>query len=316
MSGSDNSKPAVSVAVPSDVDMLARRCVTPIPQRIGFIGSGKMAMALAKGFMADGLVSPSQVFASAPSDRNLALWRQLGATTSNRNTDVIKAADVIFLAVKPHIFPAVVSGWVNEVGTPSDASADVVPSFLCQDSKLFISVMAGLNSQKLYESLSKFIPNPRVIRVTPNTPSLVGCGAAAVSLCQGASQEDGELIKQLLSSVGIVEVIPERLHDAVTGVSGSGPAYIYTIIEGLADGGVCQGLPRDLAIKFAAQTVMGAAKMVLETGSHTGQLKDEVTSPGGTTIRGIQVIDRAGVRGTLMDAVQASAQRAKELGEN
>ena len=115
-------------------------------------------------------------------------------------------------------------------------------------------------------------------------------------------------------SVGMCEMVPESQQDAVCGLSGSGPAFVYTLIEGLADGGVCQGLPRELAIKFAAQTVMGAAKMVLETGKHTGQLKDEVTSPGGTTIRGIQVLDRAGVRGTLMDAVQASTERARELG--
>jgi len=274
MSGSDSKAAAAAAAVTTDIEMMARRCVTPIPQRIGFIGSGKMAMALAKGFMADGLVSPSQVFASAPSDRNLALWRQLGATTSHRNTDVIRTADVIFLAVKPHIFPTVIDGWIKEVSVaPSDASADPAPSFLCQDSKLFVSVMAGLPCHKIQENLSKFIPNPRVVRATVNTPSLVGCGSSALSLGKGATQEDGDLVKQLLSSVGIVEVIPEHLQDAVGALSGSGPAYIYTIIEGLADGGVCQGLPRDMAIKFAAQTVMGAAKMVLETGSHTGQLK-------------------------------------------
>jgi len=282
-----------------------------LPQKIGFVGSGKMALALAKGFMAEGLVSPSQVFASAPSDTNLQKWRELGATTSHKNTDVIKASDVVFLAVKPQMFQTVIEGWAKEIMPQEESTSD--ENFLCKESKLFVSVMAGLPCPKLHGCLSSLFPNPRVIRVSPNTPSLVGCGASAVSLGPGATQDDCDLVTKLLKSVGIVQVVQEHLLDPVGAVSGSGPAFIYTIIEGLADGGVCQGLPRDLAIKFAAQTVMGAAKMVLETGSHTGQLKDEVTSPGGTTIRGIQVIDRAGVRGTLMDAVQAACQRSKEL---
>jgi len=321
--GSEQAVAAAAAAATSgggDIDMISHRCITPLPQRIGFIGGGKMAMALAKGFMADGLVSPSQVFASAPSDKNLALWRQLGATTSHKNSEVIKAVDIVFLAVKPHIFPSVVDSWRNEVragSTTAAATADDMQAatFLCSDSKLFVSVMAGVNCQKLYDNLAGIVPNPRIIRSAPNTPALVGCGSSAFSLGRGATKEDGDVIKQLLSSVGMCELVPEHLLDAVGGVSGCGPAFVYTIIEGLADGGVCQGLPRDMAIKFAAQMVMGSAKMVLETGKHTGQLKDEVTSPGGTTIRGIQVIDRAGVRGTMMDAVQAAVTRAVELGK-
>lgn len=312
--GGEQAIAAAAAGAPSDIDMMSR-CITPLPQNIGFIGGGKMAMALAKGFMADGLISPSQVFASAPSDKNLALWRQLGATTSHKNTEVIKSADIVFLAVKPHIFPSVVEGWRNEVRTGGGGSADAAPTFLCSDSKLFVSVMAGVNCQKLHDNLASVVPNPRVIRSAPNTPSLVGCGSSAFALGRGATKEDGDVIKQLLSSVGMCECVPEHLLDAVGGLSGCGPAFIYTIIEGMADAGVCQGLPRDLAIKFAAQTVMGSAKMVLETGKHTGQLKDEVTSPGGTTIRGIQVIDRAGVRGVMMDAVQAAVNRAVELGK-
>ena len=294
----------------SDMEVVAR-CRTPLTQRIGFIGSGKMAMALAKGFMANGLVSPRQVYASAPSDRNLALWRQLGASTSHKNTDVIRSADIIFMAVKPNIFPQVVNSWHDEMR--SDTTPET--SYLCQDSKLFVSIMAGITCEALHSNLSGVVSNPRIVRVMPNTPSLVGCGASAVSLGSGATKEDADVVKQLLSSVGMCELVPEYQQNAVGGLIGCGPAFMYTIIEGLADGAVCQGVPRDLAVKFAAQTVMGSAKMVLESGKHTGQLKDEVTSPGGTTIRGVQVIDRAGVRGTLMDAIQAATERAIELGK-
>ena len=296
----------------SDMEVVAK-CRTPLRQKIGFIGSGKMAMALAKGFMANGLVSPCQVYASAPSDRNLALWRQLGASTSHKNTDIIKSADIIFLAVKPNIFPQVVNSWHDEMR--SDTMPDGT-SYLCQDSKVFVSVMVGLTCEALHSNLSGVVSNPRIVRVMPNTPSLVGCGASAVSLGSGATKEDADVVKQLLLSVGMCELVPEYQQNAVAGLIGSGPAFMYTIIEGLADGAVSQGVPRDLAVKFAAQTVIGSAKMVLESGKHTGQLKDEVTSPGGMTIRGVQVIDRAGVRGTLMDAIQAATERAIELGKN
>jgi len=275
---------------------------TPLLQKIGFVGSGKMAMALAKGFMAEGLITPAQVFASDISDASLAPWKKLGAKTTNNNTQVLKSSDIVFIAVKPHIFPSVIQDFRNEAKGVTD-------------SKLYVSILTGVKTQTLYDGLSSVVPNPRVIRVAPNTPALVGSGSSAYSLGPGALKEDGEIVNKLLTSVGICEEAPERLLDAVGALSASGPAYIYTVIEGLADGGVVQGLPRAMAIKFAAQTVMGAAKMVLETGTHTGQLKDEVTSPGGTTIRGIQVIDRAGVRGTMMDAIQAAANRAIELGK-
>lgn len=296
----------------------AARVATPLPQKIGFVGGGQMAIALGQGFMAAGLISPSQVLASAPSDTNLTFWRQLGARTTHANAEIVRTCDVIFLAVKPHILPQVVGQWQEEVrqgsDDVSDVSADHPPTFLCPDSKLFVSVLAGATTDSLYERLSSVVPNPRIVRVNPNTPAMLGCGASGFSLGRNATEEDSDLVRRLLSSVGLCEMIPESQQDAFTGLVTSGPAYVYTLIEGLADGGVRMGLPRRLANTFAAQMVLGAAKMCLETGKHTGQLKDEVTSPGGTTIRGIQVIDRAGVRGTLMDAVQASAERATELG--
>lgn len=299
--------------------------------KIGFIGGGQMALALAKGFMASGMVAPSKVLTSAPSDNNLMLWRQLGANTTHENADVIMGCDVIFLATKPHIFPAMMAGLEItgieedpksklqlENGEASNPENVISPNtrYITTDSKLFVSVMAGVTIKSLTNALSNIAFNPRVIRAHPNTPAMVGCGCAVYSLGESATTEDGDLIRNLFSSVGICDQVPEYQQDAFTGMAGSGPAYIYTIIEALSDGGVRMGLPRQMASKFAAQMTMGAAKMALESGKHTGQLKDEVTSPAGTTIRGIQVLERAGVRGAIMDAVQASAERAVELGKN
>lgn len=337
-----------------------------VESRIGFLGGGQMALALGKGFMQSGLVAPSQVMVSAPTDTNLALWRELGAQTTHDNADVVLGCDVIFLAVKPHIFPEVLAALeIDSIEAPTTkavvAAAAPVPDgggeavvvngvadegsccseeqaaadgdgnvatkapvkkatisattrMLTVDSKLFVSVMAGITLKSLQQSLSNIVLEPRIIRAHPNTPAMVGCGCAVYSLGEGATSDDGELVKQLFSSVGICEKVPESQQDAFTGMAGSGPAYIYTVIEALSDGGVRMGLPRQLSARLAAQMTMGAAKMALESGKHTGQLKDDVTSPSGTTIRGIQVLERAGVRGALMDAVEASAERAAELG--
>lgn len=284
-----------------------------LPHKIGFIGGGQMALALAKGFMASGLISPGQVLASAPSDSNLMLWRQLNAETTHVNAELVRKCDVIFLAVKPNIFPMVMRGLRDSVSNTKESKD--ASGLLTTDSKLFVSIMAGIKMETLTGNLKTVVGSPRVIRVHPNTPAMVGAGCAVFSLGEGSNCEDAELVRQLFTSVGVCELVPESQQDAFTGMAGSGPAYIYTIIEALSDGGVRMGMPRALATKFAAQMAMGAAKMVLESGKHTGQLKDEVTSPGGTTIRAIQVMERAGIRGIMMDAVQASAERAEELGQ-
>lgn len=283
-----------------------------------------MALALAKGFMASGLLAPSQVMASAPSNNNLLLWEQLDADTTHENSDVLRECDVIFLAVKPNMFQTVMADLEKKTAvtetpktsSPSedDATAEKKGS-LIEGSKLFVSVMAGVTIETLVSKVKLVVCEPRVIRAHPNTPAMIGCGCAVFSLGEGATAEDGELVRILFNSVGVCEMVPEYQQDAFTGMAGSGPAYVYTFIEALADGGVRMGLPRALAIKFAAQMTLGAAKMALDSGKHTGQLKDEVTSPGGTTIRGIQVMERAGFRGIVMDAVQASAERAVELGK-
>jgi pyrroline-5-carboxylate reductase len=176
--------------------------------------------------------------------------------------------------------------------------------------QLIVSIAAGISLKTLADGLGS---GCRIIRVMPNTPCLVGCGASAYSRGPHATEQDAQLVQRLLSNVGTAVEVPEKLLDAVTGLSGSGPAYVYQIIEALSDGGVRMGLPRETATRLAAQTVLGAAQMVLSTGQHPGALKDAVTSPGGTTIAGLHALERGGLRGTLMDAVEAATQRAKEL---
>jgi pyrroline-5-carboxylate reductase len=175
-----------------------------------------------------------------------------------------------------------------------------------------ISIAAGVPITRLESALGD---GARVIRVMPNTPALVGASASAYALGKSARPEDGELAQRLLSSVGVAFAVKESLLDAVTGLSGSGPAYVFLMIEALSDGGVAAGLPREIATKLAAQTVMGSAKMLLETGLHSGALKDMVTSPGGTTIEGLHELEKGGVRGAIINAVRAASEKSKRLGQ-
>jgi len=264
---------------------------------VGFIGAGQMARALARGFVAAGLVQADAMVASDPMEQAARDFASVvvGARVVPTNSEVVAVADVVFLAVKPQNIAAV----LHELATEAASEA------------LFVSIVAGTPLAMLCAGLT----TERVIRVMPNTPCLVGQGAAAYALGPGASAADGELVGKLLGAVGIALPMKESLLDAVTGLSGSGPAYVYTMIEALSDGGVRAGLPRDQATQLAAQTVLGAAQMVLSTGDHPGVLKDRVTSPGGTTIAGLQVLERRGVRSALLDAVEAAAKRSCELGQ-
>jgi len=178
---------------------------------------------------------------------------------------------------------------------------------------LIISIAAGVTLAKLGAALKK---DARIVRVMPNTPALVSASASAFSLGKGAKSDDAALAQRIFSAVGVAYQVKESLLDAVTGLSGSGPAYAYLIIEALSDGGVAAGLPRDVATKLAAQTMLGAAKMVLETGQHPGALKDMVTSPGGTTIEGLHELEKGGVRGALVNAVRAAAEKSRKLGQS
>jgi pyrroline-5-carboxylate reductase len=264
---------------------------------IGFLGAGKMATALAKGFVRADIVFPKEIIASARSavNRN-SFARETGAKAVASNSDVLKFANVIILGVKPI--------------QVAEVLAEQRDNFTKQH--LLISIAAGVTILKLEDALPA---GARVIRVMPNTPALVGEGASAFALGKSATTADGELAKRLLSAVGIAFQVKENLLDAVTGLSGSGPAYVYQFIEALSDGGVASGLPRDIATKLAAQTVLGGAKMVLETGQHPGTLKDQVTSPGGTTVEGLHALEKGKLRATVMSAVRAATEKSKKLGK-
>jgi pyrroline-5-carboxylate reductase len=265
---------------------------------IGFLGAGKMAAALAKGFVRAAIVVPSEIIASDPHDtarKNFAA--EIGAKTTADNAEVAKCATVLILATKPDQVSAALAGI----------------SGLCTKNHLLISIAAGVTLAKLEAGLPA---GSRVIRVMPNTPALVGEGASAFALGNSATAADGELAKKLLSAIGIAFQVKESLLDAVTGLSGSGPAYVYQFIEALSDGGVASGLPRDIATRLAAQTVLGGAKMVLETGQHPGALKDQVTSPGGTTIEGLHELEKGKMRAAVMSAVRAATEKSKKLGQS
>ena len=263
---------------------------------LGFLGAGKMATALARGFIRAGLVTPKQVFGSDPFlTARAAFGRETGARILNDNQQVTRLASVLILATKPDQTLTV----LNEI------RGQFTPRHL------LISIAAGVPTAKLEAALPACA---RVIRVMPNTPALLGASASGFALGKCATKSDGELALRLLSSVGVAFALKESLLDAVTGLSGSGPAYVYQFIEALSDGGVASGLPRDVATKLAAQTVLGAAKMVLETGQHPGALKDMVTSPGGTTIEGLHELEKGKLRGTVISAVRAATEKSKRLG--
>ncbi len=265
---------------------------------VGFLGAGKMATALAKGFVRAEIVVPKEIMASDPHDaarKNFAA--ELGSKVTASNLEVAKFANVLVLATKPDQAAA--------------ALAEVRGAF--STNPLLISIAAGVTLGKLEGALPS---GARVIRVMPNTPALVGAGASAFALGKNATAGDGELARKLLSAVGLAFPVKESLLDAVTGLSGSGPAYVYQFIEALSDGGVAAGLPRDIATRLAAQTVAGAAKMVLETGQHPGVLKDQVTSPGGTTIEGLHELEKGKLRATVINAVRAAAEKSKKLGQS
>src|SRR5690242_18248991 len=265
--------------------------------RIGFLGAGRMATALARGWLAAGLTTPERVLASDPLPQaREAFAGGHGLRTTADNREVVTASDVLILAVKPQSMKGLL--------------AEVRP--LVGPRHLAVSIAAGITLRQLADGLG---PDRRLIRVMPNTPCLLGASASGYAAGEAATAEDLALVDRLLNAVGRAYRLPEAQLDAVTGLSGSGPAFVYVIIEALSDGGVRVGLPREVATALAAQTVLGAAKMVLETGLHPGVVKDQVTSPGGTTIAGIHALERGGLRAALMDAVEAATRRSQELGK-
>jgi len=266
--------------------------------RLGFLGAGKMATALARGWLSAGLVASDRAVASDPlAEARQAFQEITGMRALADNRQVVAASDVLVVAVKPQSLGALLT----------EIRATVGPRHLV------VSIVAGATLRQLADGLGN---DRRLVRVMPNTPCLVGASASAFAPGEAATAEDVLFVERLLNAVGRAFRLPERLLDAVTGLSGSGPAFVYVMIEALSDGGVRMGLPRDVATVLAAQTVLGAAKMVLETEMHTGVLKDMVASPGGTTIAGLHALERGGLRAALMDAVEAATKRAAELGKS
>jgi len=264
---------------------------------IGFLGAGKMATALAKGFLGAGLVPAKHLIASDVSPNAAAHFtKETSARTVQTNSEVAKLASVLILAVKP-----------NQV---SDVLTEIRTQFTPEH--LLISIAAGVPLARLESSLP---PGARLVRVMPNTPALIGASATAFATGKSTRPEDATLAQRLFSAVGVAFEVKEALLDAVTGLSGSGPAYVYLMIEALSDGGVAAGLPREIATKLAAQTVLGSARMVLETGVHPGALKDMVASPGGTTIEGLHELEKGRLRATLMNAVRAATEKSRKLGQ-
>lgn len=266
--------------------------------RIGFLGAGKMASALAKGIVKAGVARAEDLIASdVIESARTAFAKDVGCKVTNWNGEVADFANVLIIAVKPDQVESVLRELAGKI----------------TEQHVVVSIAAGVTLSRLAGVLQAGM---RVVRVMPNTPALVSASASAFSVGGSATSEDAALVQKIFSAVGVAFQVKESLLDAVTGLSGSGPAYGYAIIEALSDGGVAAGLPRDVATKLAAQTMLGAAKMVLETGQHPGSLKDMVTSPGGTTIEGLHELEKGRLRGTLMNAVRAAAEKSKKLGQS
>ena len=265
-------------------------------KRIGFLGCGNMGEALVKGLVEANVVSADALMASdSRSDRLADLDRRYGVRVAKDNVELARECDVVVLAVKPQIMAAV----LKEVSSTLSGR------------QLVISIAAGVATATIRREVGKDI---RLIRVMPNAPALVLAGATAIAKAQGLEAGDLETAQEIFGAVGKVVVLDEELMDAVTGLSGSGPAYVAVVIESLADGGVKMGLDRVTAMTLATQTVLGAAKLLLETGVHPGSLKDLVSSPGGTSIAGIAALEEGGIRNTFIKAVERATLRSRELG--
>jgi pyrroline-5-carboxylate reductase len=272
-----------------DVSILASHTV-------GFIGAGNMAEAMIGGLVRGKHVQPNRITASDPRKERLEELRvALGIEATQNNRDIAERCSLVVLSVKPQIMDKI----LREVGDQMKPGT------------LVVSIAAGVDTETIEESLPDGV---RVVRAMPNTPAMVGAGATAISAGKHATPEDMATAKALFDAIGITVELDESHLDAVTGLSGSGPAYIFLILEALADAGVKVGLSRRNAQRLAAQTVMGSAKMLLETDEHPGRLKDMVTSPGGTAIAGLHTLEQGGLRTTLINAVETATKRAQELG--
>ncbi len=266
-------------------------------RRIGIIGAGNMGEALISGLVHSRSAGPEQIICSdIRRDKLKSIKEIYGVATTGSNLEVVRGSDIVIYAVKPQIMASILK-----------ETADCL-----EMSKLVISIAAGVPLAAIESCLSKEL---RVVRVMPNIPASVREGAAAIAAGKHALKEDLKVAKAIFDSVGKSVIIEEELMDAITGLSGNGPAYIFLIVDALADAGVKMGLSREDALFLSAQTVLGAAKMLIETNEHPGRLKDMVTSPGGTAIAALHTLEQGGLRTTLINAVEAGTKRSKELGE-
>jgi pyrroline-5-carboxylate reductase len=269
----------------------------PLGKTIAFLGAGNMAEALVKGLLRANVADPQEVICTdRRKERGIELTARYGVRFDTSNRAAAEVADIIILSVKPQVMNHLLE--------------EIAPAL--NPSKLVISIAAGVPIEAIERKVGHGV---RIVRTMPNTPALVGAGATALSPGKHATEADLEQAKSLFDAIGKAVIVDEGLLDAVTGLSGSGPAYVFLIIEALSDAGVKVGLPRYTAQELAAQTVFGSARLLMETGEHPGRLKDQVTSPGGTAIAGLHTLEAGGLRTTLMDAVEAATKRSKELGE-
>ncbi len=263
--------------------------------KIGFIGCGNMAKAIISGILKNQLTEKENIIASDISQASREIsQRQLGINMTVSNLEVVENSDVLFLAVKPQYYESVISEIRDAV----------------RDDLIIVTIAPGKTLQWLGE---KFEKDVKIVRCMPNTPALVGEGMTAATPNAFVKKEELELIVSILNSFGKTEIIGEYLMDAVVSVSGSSPAYVYMMIEAMADGAVADGMPRDMAYKFAAQAVLGSAKMVLESGKHPGELKDMVCSPAGTTIEAVRTLEKEGFRSSIMEAMKVCTAKAKGM---
>lgn len=262
--------------------------------KIGFIGLGNMATAMIGGMLQKGMAKPKDIIGSSKTEATAEKVKtKFNINTTTDNAAVAEQADILFLAVKPIFFPEVIAEIKDAVKTDT----------------LIVSIAAGRNLQYLKDAFGR--PELKLIRCMPNTPALVLEGCTGVCIGENVTDDETEQVLSLLRSFGIASIVPERLMDVVVGVSGSSPAYVFMFIEAMADEAVAAGMPRKQAYEFAAQSVLGSAKMVLETGKHPGELKDMVCSPGGTTIQAVKVLEEKGMRAAVMDAMDACIEKSK-----
>ncbi|WP_417909265.1 pyrroline-5-carboxylate reductase [Candidatus Electronema sp. PJ] len=265
-------------------------------QAIGMIGGGQMGEALIKGLLASGLTEAHQIIVAEPSALRQKYLETIYKVQTTESAELLaQKSRILILAVKPQIMESVLALYREHL----------------RAEHLIISIAAGITLRQLEQGLGE---QRRIIRVMPNTPALVLAGASAMSGNKNIRQEDMALCSQIFSAVGTCAEVPENLLDAVTGLSGSGPGYVFTFLEAMIDGGVLAGIPRPLAEQLALQTLYGSAKLAMETKEPAAVLKGRVTSPGGTTIAGLQVMERDGLRGTVMAAIKVATDRSKELG--